>query len=168
MSNLYADGITVDKLTLDSRGYEGNLNLFGSVASISCLARADHPFPSHRVSTMKVRGSIGSTTMTASGTSHISLAKVKGPVQARATGVSEIFVEADPNSAAEIIITGTAQGVSTVQHAGGRCALSTSFTSTCKQVAARTLTMKPVEWTRGINVIYDSSCEGAACVNISP
>lgn len=110
---------------------------------------------------MEVLGSIGSANVTTSGISDISLTKVKGPVQVNATDVSKILIEANPDSAESVIIAGTAEDASTVQHAGGRCALSkTNSTSECKQVAAPIIAAMPVMWTSGIAVTDAYSCNG--------
>lgn len=116
---------------------------------------------SRRASTIEVQGSIGSAIITATGSANVSLAKVKGPVQVNGVGASDIFVEADPAFGERMIITGTGLGASHVRHAGGECDLSKlSSAIKCEQVAARTFAIKPVVWTRDIDINYASTCEG--------
>lgn len=117
---------------------------------------------------MDIRGSIGSAKVTTSGLVDISLANVTGPVEVNAREASEIFIEAESDSAEGVVITGTTEDASKVQHAGGRCALSNQiFSSGCNEAAVPSHTVEPLVWTRGITIIEAFSCHGHTGISAS-
>ncbi|KDD76852.1 hypothetical protein H632_c86p1 [Helicosporidium sp. ATCC 50920] len=132
-SSLYVDGIAVNNLTLNSSG----------------------------TSSLAVRGSIDSANVISSNVANTALSKVKGRVQVHVSGISKVFVEADPAFAKDVKISGSAQELGAVQYAGGQCALSaTSIFPVCERAAVPSFAFRPVLWTHGIDIEGTFSCNG--------